>query len=369
MRYSPLVQVVRASERASDAADAARTDNLRGIGRELLSVCRCGVDSAAGGKSHGTDAARLLEQIGTIGGAALPTWRWRAMGLAIPTPAGAENFSLPASSGRGRSVVILGAGIAGLVSAYELAARRLRVTVLEARDRIGGRVLDHPRRRPDRPDRPPRPGRELRSPGLYFNAGPARIPSTHRLILGYARRLRCRSWSHSSTSTATPAGISAARSILSGGWSSDLRGHLAELLAKAIDRRRSTAWCRRTSSTTIRQFLAPYAQLGPTWRYTVPTGRVRLRRRRRRLQRSRRCRCRRSAFKELAPSRRRRPSVSVRAYLGHAGDDAPAGRRHGSDRARDLRAGEASGAAGTPSHRDPPQRRSACGSSTGRASR
>ena len=43
-------------------------------------------------------------------------------------------------AGRGRKVVILGAGISGLVSAYELGRAGWDVTVLEARDRIGGRV-------------------------------------------------------------------------------------------------------------------------------------------------------------------------------------------------------------------------------------
>src|SRR4051794_15210446 len=81
----------------------------------------------------------LLEQIGAIGGAGATYLAMEAMGLAIPTPAGAENFKLSPSSGNGRSVVILGAGIAGLVSAYELRRAGYKVTVLEARDRIGGR--------------------------------------------------------------------------------------------------------------------------------------------------------------------------------------------------------------------------------------
>ncbi len=38
-------------------------------------------------------------------------------------------------------VVILGAGLAGLTAAYHLARRGVKVTVLEARDRLGGRVL------------------------------------------------------------------------------------------------------------------------------------------------------------------------------------------------------------------------------------
>jgi monoamine oxidase len=79
----------------------------------------------------------LLEQIGTVGDLGAAYMAMEMLGLAIPTPARAENFQLPRASGTGRSVVILGAGIAGLVSAYELRRAGCQVTVLEARDRIG----------------------------------------------------------------------------------------------------------------------------------------------------------------------------------------------------------------------------------------
>src|SRR5579884_1474609 len=122
----------------------------------------------------------LLEQVGAIGGAGAAYLAMEVLGLAIPTPAGAENFSIPASIGQGRSVVILGAGIAGLVSAYELKRAGYRVTILEARDRIGGRSWTI--RDGDKVVQTGRPDQIASfDPGHYFNSGPARIPSTHRL--------------------------------------------------------------------------------------------------------------------------------------------------------------------------------------------
>src|SRR3954451_12203843 len=116
----------------------------------------------------------LLERIGSVGGLGAAYLTMEAMGLAVPTPAGAENFSLPPTSGNGRSVVILGAGIAGLVSAYELKRAGYRVTVLEARDRAGGRAWSV--RNGTRIEQIGRPDQVASfSPGLYFNAGPARL--------------------------------------------------------------------------------------------------------------------------------------------------------------------------------------------------
>ena len=47
------------------------------------------------------------------------------------------------SQKRNKSVVIIGAGFSGLAAAYKLKNAGWNVTVLEARDRIGGRVFSH----------------------------------------------------------------------------------------------------------------------------------------------------------------------------------------------------------------------------------
>src|SRR5688572_2100390 len=130
----------------------------------------------------------FLERLGAVGGCSAVYLGMEAMGLLNASPASAEPFELPRQAGNGRSVVILGAGIAGLVSAYELKRAGWDVTVLEARDRIGGRVWTV--RNGERIVQNGRPDQIARfSDGLYLNAGAARIPAAHRTILGYAKDL------------------------------------------------------------------------------------------------------------------------------------------------------------------------------------
>src|SRR5882724_366122 len=71
-----------------------------------------------------------------------------------------------------KRVLILGAGLAGMVAGYELSQRGHNVTILEARMRPGGRV--HTLREPF-------------SDGLYAEAGAARIPDDHDLTLKYIK--------------------------------------------------------------------------------------------------------------------------------------------------------------------------------------
>jgi len=210
----------------------------------------------------------FLERLGAVGGYSAVYLGMEAMGL-LNAPAAAEPFDLPREQGRGRKVVILGAGIAGLVSAYELRRAGWDVTLLEARDRIGGRVWTI-----RGGDRIVQTGREDQvcafSDGLYFNAGAARIPHVHHIILGYARSLgvpievmvnsnRAAKWDFGGR-------IYTDRQIRNG-----VRGRFSELLAKAIDRGALDQQLAPGERTALRQFLAFYGELNEGGDYT-PAG-------------------------------------------------------------------------------------------------
>lgn len=201
----------------------------------------------------------MLLRIGAVGGAGATFAAMQMMGLAAVTPASAADFALPPGSGSGRRVVVLGAGIAGLVAAYELRRAGYAVTVIEARDRIGGRAWTIRGR--DKVVQKDRPDQQANfSEGLYFNAGPARIPSSHHAILGYARRLGVTMETFVNGSRSAKWDF-AGKVMPERRMVSDLGGRIGELLAKAIDKHALDAEMPKDELAQFRRFLGAYVGL------------------------------------------------------------------------------------------------------------
>src|ERR1700710_1703926 len=89
---------------------------------------------------------------------------------------------------KGASVLILGAGVAGMVAAMELRKAGYRVKVLEYNGRVGGRTWTI-----RGGDRFTELGGTVQDCGFdaghYINPGPWRIPYHHRALLDYCKRL------------------------------------------------------------------------------------------------------------------------------------------------------------------------------------
>src|SRR5271155_5067804 len=136
----------------------------------------------------GCTRREFLMRVGRAGGYSAAFLTMQHLGLMAVPEASAIPLAMESGSGKGTTVVILGGGIAGLVAAYEMGKAGYSCTVLEARQRPGGRNWTV------------RNGTKIEfkngttqtanwADASYFNAGPARLPSTHKTMLGYCKEL------------------------------------------------------------------------------------------------------------------------------------------------------------------------------------
>jgi monoamine oxidase len=178
----------------------------------------------------------LIHRVGRLGGIAAAYSTMSAMGL-LPVP-DAHAGAPPLPPGRGRRIVIIGAGIAGMVLAWELRKAGYAPLVLEARSRPGGRNWTL------------RGGDVIQETGslqriawdagphMYFNPGPARLPYHHEGILSYCRELdvplevMCNDNRGALLQADTAFGGQPLRNRQ---VVNDIRGYVAELAAKAVD--------------------------------------------------------------------------------------------------------------------------------------
>ncbi len=125
----------------------------------------------------------FLQLVGRAGGAGAVYQTMTAMGV-LHRPLN-EPLDL-SGNGKGKKVLILGAGLAGMSAAYELRKLGYDCKILEARGRPGGRC--HSIRRGTVETETDGATQTCNfDPGLYFNAGPMRVPADHLTTLNYCK--------------------------------------------------------------------------------------------------------------------------------------------------------------------------------------
>jgi monoamine oxidase len=185
---------------------------------------------------------RFLTRIGQVGGASALYETMVAMGLVNLPPAWAGPPRMDPGHGRGRSVLILGAGIGGLTTAYNLLRAGYRCRILEATARAGGR--NHTARRGSTVlEDSTEHGKTLQEcsfdSGLYLNLGPGRLPYHHRRVLGYCQELNVELEPYVMNTTGNLFQTTAAfaqQPVVYRRVQNDTRGYIAELLAKAVNK-------------------------------------------------------------------------------------------------------------------------------------
>ena len=177
----------------------------------------------------------MLRAIGLIGGASVLYQAMTAMGHAAETQfTGPPNLT---GARAGASVVVLGAGLAGMLAAYELAKAGYKVEIIEYNTRPGGRNWSM-----HGGDTYTELGGATQKIGFakgnYLNPGPWRIPYHHRTILHYCKafgvalepfiQLNHQALIHNSK-------VFGGKAVRYRELAADWDGNVAELLGKAID--------------------------------------------------------------------------------------------------------------------------------------
>ncbi|WP_066362787.1 flavin monoamine oxidase family protein [Herbidospora mongoliensis] len=210
----------------------------------------------------------LLHGLGAAGGAGAMLAAMGALGLVPGSQSHAFRAPQPGDfSLTGRSpkrVVVLGAGIAGLATAYELRKAGYDVTILEAAKKVGGRNLTL------------RGGDEITEiggvtqeagfrDGTYFNAGPARI-AQWMITMDYCRELGVplEIFVNSNADAYVHTG---GKSVRYRTARADTYGYLGELLAKATNQGALDADLTAADKTNLLDLLREFGQLGEQFTY------------------------------------------------------------------------------------------------------
>jgi monoamine oxidase len=211
----------------------------------------------------------FLKRVGQAGGYSAAFLVMQGMGLMDARAAQPEPVSAAPGSGKGVKVVILGGGIAGLVAAYELRALGYECTVLETRQRPGGRNWTV------------RGGDKVTfldgttqtcswDEGHYQNFGPARLPSIHHTMLGYCQKLGVPlevEVNMTRSAFLQNDNANGGKPVVLRQVENDTRGHVSELLAKSINQGALDQELSQEDRDRILSFLRNYGPLDDAGKY------------------------------------------------------------------------------------------------------
>ena len=197
---------------------------------------------------------QFLSHTGMLAGGMYPAML--AMGMLHKAPV--KNLSLDGES-NGKHVIILGAGLAGLSAAYELMKKGYQCTILEARNRVGGRCWSV-RNGSSNIEVGAQEKSATFDDGLYFNAGPSRIPHHHQLTLHYCKELKVpievyNNVNESAYYFSEGNGKLSNKKIRVREIHNDVRGYMNELLAKAVDQNKLDAAMTKEDAQKVIEYL------------------------------------------------------------------------------------------------------------------
>jgi monoamine oxidase len=214
-----------------------------------------------------TTRRQLLSAIGMIGGATALYQAMTTLGHAAETQFnGPPNLS---GVRPGASIIVLGAGLAGMVAAYELSKAGYQVRILEYQPRAGGRNWSL-----YGGDTYTELGgatqRVAFAPGNYLNPGPWRIPHHHRTLLHYCKAFGVQlepfiQFNHNAyVHNADAFGGKPQRFHE---LAADFEGNVAELLGKAIDQKALDADLTAEDRDRLKVALREWGVLDENMRY------------------------------------------------------------------------------------------------------